>query len=154
MAGVIIQSSSSVEVGGAVMGPLRMIWADEREAEVLEMAGREAGVFGEKSEGVTDRILHEDMEEREEEGEPCWQSSSLAKFSRYIGIPTEGFEGEILLLLKRMKERKIQKGKLDRKKRKKLKSSKFERELRKLEWIVNYIGEEGGEEGVSTYRSK
>ncbi|RVW58237.1 LINE-1 reverse transcriptase-like [Vitis vinifera] len=147
MAGVFNQSSSSNEVGGAVMGPLRMIWADEREAEVLEMAGREAGVFGEKSEGVTDRILHEDMEEREEEGEPCWQSSSLAKFSRYIGMPTEGFEREILLLLKRMKERKIQKGKLDRKKRKKLKSSKFERELRKLEWIVNYIGEEGGEEG-------
>ena len=108
----------------------------------------------EKSEGVTDRTIHEDMEEREEEEEPCWQSSSLAKFSRYIGMPTEGFEGEILLLLKRMKERKIQKGQLDGKKRKKLKSSKFERELRKLEWIVNYIGEEGGEEGVSTYRSK
>ena len=106
MAGVFNQSSCSDEVGGAIMGPLRMIWADGREAEVLEIAGREAGVFGEKSEGVTDRTIHEDME-REEEEEPCWQSSSLAKFSRYIGMPTEGFEGEILLLLKRMKERKI-----------------------------------------------
>ena len=53
-----------------------------------------------------------------------------------------------------MKERKIQKGQLDGRKRKKLKSSKFERELRKLEWTVNYIGEGGGEEGVSTCRSK
>ncbi|RVW54310.1 hypothetical protein CK203_068498 [Vitis vinifera] len=154
MAGVINHSSSSDEVGGEVMGPLRMIWADGREAEVLEIAGMEAGVFGEKSEGVTDRTIHEDMEEREEEEEPCWQSSSLAKFSRYIGMPTEGFEGEILLLLKRMQERKIQKGQVDGRKRKKLKSSKFERELRKLEWTVNYIGEGGGEEGENTCRSK
>ncbi|RVW48534.1 hypothetical protein CK203_088483 [Vitis vinifera] len=47
--GVIIQSSSSVEVGGAVMGPLRMIWADGREAEVLDSASREVGAFGEKT---------------------------------------------------------------------------------------------------------
>ena len=152
--GVIIQSSSSVEAGGAVMGPLRMIWADGREAEVLDSAGREVGAFGEKTEGDTNRTIHEDMEEREEEEEPCWQSSSLAKFSRYIGMPTEGFEGEILFLLKRMKERKIQKGQMDGRKSKKLKSSKFERELRKLEWTLNYIGEGGGEEGVNTCRSK
>ena len=131
-----------------------MIWEDGREAEVLDIAGREAGVFGEKTEGDTERTIHEDMEEREEEEEPCWQSSSLAKFSRYIGMPTEGFEGEILLLLKRMKERRIQKGQVDGRKRKKLKSSKFERELRKLEWTVNYIGEGGGEEGENTCRSK
>ncbi|XP_034696057.1 uncharacterized protein LOC117922136 [Vitis riparia] len=154
MAGVFIQSSISAEIGGAVMGPLRMIWADGREAEVLEITGREAGVFGEKPKGGTDRILLEDMEEREEEEEPGWQSSSLAKFSRYIGMPTEGFEREILLLLKRMKERKIQIGHLDGRKRKKLRSSKFERKLRKLEWTVNYIGEGGGEEGVNTCRSK
>ncbi|RVW15898.1 hypothetical protein CK203_073126 [Vitis vinifera] len=118
MAGVINHSSSSDEVGGEVMGPLRMIWADGREAEVLEITAMEAGVFGEKSEGVTDRTIHEDMEEREKEEEPCWQSSSLAKFSRYIGMPTEGFEGEILLLLKRMKEKRIQKGQVDGRKRK------------------------------------
>ncbi|RVW72234.1 hypothetical protein CK203_054932 [Vitis vinifera] len=61
MAGVINHSSSSDEVGGEVMGPLRMIWADGREAEVLEITAMEAGVFGEKSEGVTDRTIHEDM---------------------------------------------------------------------------------------------
>ena len=67
----------------------------------------------------------------------------------------EGFEGEILFLLKRMKERKIQKGNLDGRKRRKLETSKFERELRKLEWTVNYIGSGGaGEGGGSTSRSK
>ena len=62
-------------------------------------------------------------------------------------MPTEGFEGEILFFLKRMKERKLQKGKLNSRKRRKLESSKFERELRKLEWTVNYLGGrgEGGE---------
>ncbi|RVW64230.1 hypothetical protein CK203_046327 [Vitis vinifera] len=83
MVGVFIQSSSSDEVGE-----------------------QEAGVFGKKSEGVRDRTIHEDMEEREEEEEPCWQSSSLAKFSRYIGMPTEGFEGEILGIWPNIEERK------------------------------------------------
>ena len=71
----------------------------------------------------------------------------MAKFSRCIGMLTEWFKGEILTLLKRMKERKDQKGKLDGRKKKKLESSKFERELRKLEWTVNYIGG-GGEDGI------
>ena len=110
--------------------------------------------FEEAIEGVSERAFQEDVEERDEEGEPCWHSSSLAKFSCYLGMPTEGFEGEILFLLKRMKERKLQKGKLNGRKKKKLESSKFERELRKLEWTVNYLGGGGGEGGVSTCRSK
>ena len=64
-------------------------------------------------------------------------------------MPTEGFEREIMFLLKRMKEKKLQKGKkgkLDGRKKRKLESSKFERELRNLEWTVNYIG--GGEGGA------
>ncbi|RVW17454.1 Transposon TX1 uncharacterized 149 kDa protein [Vitis vinifera] len=103
--------------------------------------------FEEAIEGVSERAFQEDVEERDEEGEPCWHSSSLAKFSCYLGMPTEGFEGEILFLLKRMKERKLQKGKLNGRKKKKLESSKFERELRKLEWTVNYLGGGGGEGG-------
>ena len=66
-------------------------------------------------------------------------------------MPTEDLEREILFLLKRMKERKVQtgkKGKLDGRKKRKLDSSKFERELRKQEWTVNYIG--GREMGVSS----
>ena len=145
----------SDDEGGAVMDPLRMILADGREAEVSDLVGRESGNTEELSVGALERVSQEDEEERGKEGDLCWQSSSLAKFSRYLGMPTEGFEGEILFLLKRMKERKLQKGKLDGRKRRKLESSKFERELRKLEWTVNYIGGGGGGEGGgSTSRSK
>ncbi|RVW28269.1 hypothetical protein CK203_083714 [Vitis vinifera] len=40
-----------------------------------------------------------------------WSSSSLARFSHCLGMPTEGFEEEILYLLRRMKGRIEQKGK-------------------------------------------
>ncbi|RVW22689.1 Transposon TX1 uncharacterized 149 kDa protein [Vitis vinifera] len=40
-------------IGGAVMGPLRMILADGREAEVSDLAGRESGTFEEASEEET-----------------------------------------------------------------------------------------------------
>ena len=138
------QGSGSKAVRGTVMGPLRMILADGREVKVSDLEGRESGTFEEALEGVSERVSQKDEEERDEEGELCWHSSSLAKFSRYLGMPMEGFEGEILFLLKRMKERKLQKGKLKGRKRKKLESSKFERELRKLEWTVNYLGGGGG----------
>ena len=145
----------SDDEGGAVMDPLRMILADGREVEVSNLVGREPRNTEVVSVGVLERVSHEDKEKRGKEGNLCWQSSSLAKFSRYLGMPTEGFEGEILFLLKRMKERKIQKGNLDGRKRRKLETSKFERELRKLEWTVNYIGGGGGGEGGgSTSRSK
>ena len=134
----------SEAVGGADLGPLRVILADGKEAEVFGLSRRANGVVEEVIEDVLKRVIQEVVEERDEVGEPCWHSSCLAKFSRCLGMPTEGFEGEILFLLKRMKERKLQKGKLDGRKRKKLESSKFERELRKLEWTVNYLG--GGEE--------
>ena len=66
-------------------------------------------------------------------------------------MPTEGFEGEILFLLRRMKEMKVQKGKkwkLKGRKKRKMESSKFKRELRKLEWTVNCLGGGEGGEGV------
>ena len=129
------------------MGPLRVILANGREVEVSELSGRANGVVDEVIEGVSKRAFQEDVEEKNEVGEPCWHSSCLAKFSCYLGMSTKGFKGEILFLLKRMKERKLQKGKLDGRKMKKLESSKFERELRKLEWTMNYLGG-GGEEGV------
>ena len=132
------------DVGGIDMDPLRMIMADGREAEVLGSPGMVFGTVGKKAEKVVGWDI---TEERNEGSEQCWQSSCLARFSRCLGMPTEGFEGEILLLLKRMKERKLQKGKKgnqDGRKKRKMESSKFEKELRKLEWTVNYIGGEGG----------
>ncbi|RVX19200.1 hypothetical protein CK203_008571 [Vitis vinifera] len=149
------KGSASDDGGGAVMDPLRVILADGREEVVSNLVGRGTGNTEELSVGALERASQEDEEERGKEGELCWQSSSLAKFSRYLGMPTEGFEGEILFLLKRMTERKLQKGKLDGRKRRKLELSKFERELRKLEWTVNYMGGGGGGEGGgSMSRSK
>ena len=88
------------------MDPLRMIMADGREAEVLGSPGMALGTVGKEVDKVVGWDNQEIMEERNEVGEQCWQSSCLARFSRCLGMPTEGFEGEILLLLKRMKERK------------------------------------------------
>ncbi|KAL6327366.1 hypothetical protein AAG906_018968 [Vitis piasezkii] len=96
-----------------------MILADGREAEVSGFSGMANEAVEEEIKDVSERAFQEVMEEG----------------------------NEILFLLKRMKERKLQKGKLDGRKKKKLESSKFERELRKLEWTVNYIGG-GGEGGI------
>ena len=57
-------------------------------------------------------------------------------------MPTKGFAGEFLSLMKRMQERKKMKGKLAGKRRKFYKTSRFERELKKLECSVNYSGVE------------
>ena len=67
-----------------------------------------------------------------------WSSSSLARFSQCLGMPTEGFEEEILYFLRRMKGRIEQKGKEGVTRKTSLKSSKSSRELKKLEWTVSY----------------
>ena len=59
----------------------------------------------------------------------------MARFSKFLGFSTEGFEGEILNLLlrtKRKKEQNIKKGISG--------ATKFDRELKKLEWFINYNG--------------
>ena len=53
-------------------------------------------------------------------------------------MPTEGFEEEILYLLRRMKGRIDQKGQDGASRKTNLKSSKSSRELKKLEWTVSY----------------
>ncbi|RVW53870.1 hypothetical protein CK203_099653 [Vitis vinifera] len=75
-----------------------------------------------------------------EEGESGegWSTSSLARFSHCLGMPTEGFEEEILYLLRRMKGRMEQKGREGVTRKTSLKSSKSSRELKKLEWTVSY----------------
>ena len=60
-----------------------------------------------------------------------WEESCLAKFSEFLGFPTEGFKGEILELMSRINARR-QKGKGKRG----VVSTKFDRELKKLEWNV------------------
>lgn len=53
-------------------------------------------------------------------------------------MPTEGFEDEILYLIRRMKERIDQRGPEGTTRRARSMSSKFERELKKLEWTMSY----------------
>ena len=76
---------------------------------------------------------------REERGQnEGWSSKCLAKFNWCLGMPTEGYEEEILYLLRRMKGR-IDHKRQDRATRKTiLKSSKSNRELKKLEWTISY----------------
>ena len=87
-------------------------------------------------------MLKVNVGSREEEGElfEGWSSSCLAKFRRCLGMLMEGFEREILHLLRRMKERIDQKGHAGPNRRANSLSFRFERELKKLEWIVNYKG--------------
>ena len=142
--GMFVDPVGGSDFEGIDLDPLRMIMANGRETEVLRSPRMALVIVGKKVEKVVGWDI---TEERNEVGEQCWQSSCLARFSRYLRMPTEGFEGEILLLLKRMKERKLQKwkkGNLVGRKKTKMESSKFERELRKLEWTVNYNGGEGG----------
>ena len=82
---------SSETVGGADLGPLRMI-SDGREAEVSGLSGLANGTIEEEMEDASERVFQEVMEDRNEASEPCWQSNCLAKFSRCLGMPTEGFE--------------------------------------------------------------
>ena len=78
-----------------------------------------------------------------EKDEELWRYGCLAKFYQCLGMPTEGFESEILKLLNRMRERRDHSERVSRKKRKGQRPSRFDRELKKLEWSKNYGGSEG-----------
>jgi len=67
--------------------------------------------------------------------EDKWEESDLAKFSHFLGFPTEGLEKEILKFLSQIRKRreKIHSKEL-------LEKSKFERELKRLECSINYEG--------------
>ena len=71
----------------------------------------------------------------ENEKEEIWEECNLAKFSQFLGFPTEGLEREILNFLTKIRKRreKIHNKEL-------LEKSKFERELKRLECSVNYEG--------------
>ncbi|WJZ85422.1 hypothetical protein VitviT2T_004961 [Vitis vinifera] len=72
------------------------------------------------------------------DGEEEWSSSCLAKFSHCLGMPTVGFEDEILYLLRRMRGRIENKNQDRENKKTKSSVSKSSRELKKLEWTVSY----------------
>ena len=102
--------------------------------------------WGEKtSEDLTDAVLEiVGPEDGREEGpktrSEClgyenWEDSCLIKFSEFLGIPTVGYDVEILELL-----RKIVSQQPGNKRKGHPTESRSERELRKLECTINYSG--------------
>ena len=77
-------------------------------------------------------VTHDVQAERSESKEK-WEKSSLARFSQFLGFPTEGLEKEILNFLIKIIKRweKIHSKEL-------LERPKFERELKRMECSVNY----------------
>lgn len=67
-----------------------------------------------------------------------WKYNCLAQFCHCLRMPTKGFEGEILKLLKRMNERSEHFEKLIGKRWKGQKPSRFDQALKKLDYSVNY----------------
>ena len=67
-----------------------------------------------------------------------WKSSCLTQFSDFLGMPTMGFEEEILALLKKWIMRKKQKNRWSGVKKVKVESSRSKRELRRLDYFVNF----------------
>ncbi|RVW91853.1 LINE-1 reverse transcriptase-like [Vitis vinifera] len=87
---------------------------------------------GREMEGVGDI---DDAQVVRSELEGNWEESGLARFSKFLGFPTEGLEKEILNFLTKIRKRreKIHSKEL-------LEKSKFERELKRLECSINYEG--------------
>ena len=67
--------------------------------------------------------------------EDSWEESDLAKFSKFLGFPTEGLEKDILDFLVKIRKRRerVHSKTL-------LEKSKFKRELKRLECSINYEG--------------
>ena len=87
---------------------------------------------GRGMEGVGDTY---DAQVERSEPEGKWEESGLAKFSQFLGFPTEGLEKEILNFFTKIRKRRE---KIHSKER--LEKSKFERELKRLECSINYEG--------------
>ena len=71
-----------------------------------------------------------------------WEDSCLFKFSEYLGVTTEGFEEEILKLM-----RKIEAQQVADKRKGIVSETRCERELRKLECTINYYGKNRNRSG-------
>ena len=110
---------------------------------------RELGVIkssSDKARGMDGVCDTYDVQAKRSESKEKWEKSSLARFSQFLGFPTEGLEKEILNFLIKIIKRweKIHSKEL-------LEKSKFERELKRLECSVNYGG---GISRKARYRAK
>lgn len=116
--------------------PLRIIEANGREREIsFDM---EKNIKESKGGEMTIEVMGRVSEEDNRSVLSSWMNRDFINLCKCLGMLTEGFEREILLLLRRMEERKNFKGVAAGKKRKVQKVSKSERELKKLECSMNY----------------
>lgn len=67
-----------------------------------------------------------------------WTNSSSAAFSKFLGMPTVGFEEETLALLIKMRCKREVKHREFRKGKRLVTFSKFDRELKRSETSINY----------------
>ena len=87
------------EIEGEKQLPLSIILADGNNGEMGPKGERSSGGEGREDEF---EVLLQDLE-----GRGCrWDDSCLARFRKFLGFSTEGFEGEILNLLLRTKRRR------------------------------------------------
>ena len=125
---VEFEGSSFLNREGSV-DPLRVIWADENEREVsidLKKGAKEydGRVLPKKD---VERVL----EEEEWSVLGLWMNDSFVKLYYCLSMPTEGFEGEILLFWRRMEETKNIKGNSPEKKKKNPKGFQIREKIEK-----------------------
>ena len=73
------------------------------------------------------------------EGYEKWEDSMLVKFSEFLGFATEGFETQIIELMRQMVKTQNKGPKSGQ-----TSVSRCERELKKLECTINYGGQRSG----------
>ena len=73
------------------------------------------------------------------EGYENWEDSMLVKFSEFLGFATEGFENQIVELMRQMVKKQNKGPRTEQ-----TPVSRCERELKKLECTINYGGQRSG----------
>ena len=108
--------------------PLRVVMPMENEKD-LSVEGRELVVVGERRGLQREEEREAVLEGEQEEG--SWEESCLMRFSKCMGLSTEGFKEEIMDLMTRVSEKRYK----DKGKRVQS-STKFDRELKRFRWMI------------------
>ena len=119
------------EVG--VIEPLRVVTADGIERGEKTFVPTMEAIL--ETEGCGDEREEDPKTISECEGYDNWENSCLIKFSEFLGIPTVGYDGEILELVRRMVSQQH-----GNKRKGHHTETRSEKELRKLECTINYSG--------------
>ena len=117
---LVVRASEDVEKGcmankdeGICLNPLRIVLADGCETHIREETRLEFAQEKGRKEIYREGFLVSSKDGEEESD--SWLMGSFARFFACSGLPTEGFEEEILHLMRKMNEKKLQEGGLIRK---------------------------------------